>query len=72
MPKASFARVDRALAMPPLRTELSLVAVCCQAFELTLAQSRIFAALPNTITLPKQSCTPPYLPTATQRQTSKS
>ena len=45
MPKASFARVDRALAMPPLRTESSLVAVCCQAFELTLAQSRIFVAL---------------------------
>jgi DNA-binding response OmpR family regulator len=45
MSKTAFARVDRALTFPPLRTESSLVAVCCQAFELTLAQSRIFVAL---------------------------
>ena len=41
----SFARVDPALAAPPLRTKSSLVVVCCQAFGLTLAQSRIFVAL---------------------------
>jgi DNA-binding response OmpR family regulator len=45
MQKTSFARVDRALTAPPLRTESSLVAVCCQAFELTLNESRIFVTL---------------------------
>jgi hypothetical protein len=45
MQKTSFARVDRALAGPPLRSETSLIAVCCQAFKLTLAESRIFVAL---------------------------
>ena len=45
MQKTSFARVDRTLAMPPLRTESSLIAVCCQAFKLTLNESRIFVTL---------------------------
>jgi DNA-binding response OmpR family regulator len=45
MPKTSFAQVDRALTAPPLRTESSLIAVCCQAFGLSLAESRIFVAL---------------------------
>jgi DNA-binding response OmpR family regulator len=45
MPKTSFAQVDRALTAPPLRTESSLVAVCCQALGLSLAESRIFVTL---------------------------
>jgi hypothetical protein len=45
MQKTSFARVDRALTAPPLRTESSLVAVCCQALGLSVNESRIFVAL---------------------------
>jgi DNA-binding response OmpR family regulator len=45
MQKTPFARVDRALTAPPLRTDSSLVAVCCQALGLTLAESRVFVTL---------------------------
>jgi DNA-binding response OmpR family regulator len=45
MSKTAFARVDRALAKPPLHTESSLVSVCCQALGLSLAESRLFVVL---------------------------
>lgn len=45
MQKTLFAPVDRALTAPPLRTESSLVAVCCEAFGLSASESRVFVML---------------------------